>query len=512
MSDAALRAAERSYAQNPCEPGLLEALIRARRRLGLGGDHLLEVHSYSARQVSSRLKLRISVLALNGRELEVGTTGKTGVEVPAHRRLLVRPTPCKLDAALLVELREQGLEGISLERSRVSDEDLRLLADTPGLRWLSLRSCSQITNRALACLAEVAPRLEFLDLSGCHRTSAAGLRHLASLSHLRELQCQNRQWEDGDLIHLRALPNLRSLSLRGLKGAFGDGLAHLAPLERLTDLDLSNCRNLSGKRSLALPALPELRGLDLQWSWNLTDPALPMLARQPKLERLTLGTNRFTVAGLRSQQRLEQLRELRLFEVDEYRSGHLDPKQFRKFTDDALEWVASLPALEVLSLEQLSPWISDEGLAQLSGSKALRELWIFDCVALTRGGVEELHRRSPDLVIHYAGHDGQLAFGVEEASSNAEPQALLLPQVLGVLKLRRLHELAAEEDVPLSSKRTKAAAQEALAGVTLARVLAFMSREELAQACRRLKIKIDEYEGEEKLAQRIRSALDDTAR
>ena len=156
MSDAALRAAERSYAQNPCEPGLLEALIRARRRLGLGVDHLLEVHSYSARQVSSRLKLRISVLALNGRELEVGTTGKTGVEVPAHRRLLVRPTPCKLDAALLVELREQGLEGISLERSRVSDEDLRLLADTPGLRWLSLRSCSQITNRALACLAEVA--------------------------------------------------------------------------------------------------------------------------------------------------------------------------------------------------------------------------------------------------------------------------------------------------------------------------------------------------------------------
>jgi serine/threonine protein kinase len=116
--------------------------------------------------------------------------------------------------ALMTEstLPDQPLEivGIRLQGTGVSDDELKQLAQVPGLRELSLAD-TKITDDGLAHL-QALRKLTHLDLSQTGVTSA-GLVHLARLAQLVELHLQETKVTDPGLTRLAGLAKLERLYL-----------------------------------------------------------------------------------------------------------------------------------------------------------------------------------------------------------------------------------------------------------------------------------------------------------
>lgn len=146
----------------------------------------------------------------------------------------------------------------------------------PSLRELSLLSLARVAGRpvglgdaSLQRLADGLPRLETLQLLGCHRFGQRGIEALgAARPSLRRLRlggtCANRI-NDTHLEGLRTWGGLQALDISGCHGVTDEGLCALFRCPSLTELCLDHCTSITGEDlmldgtdALVFPALQSL--------------------------------------------------------------------------------------------------------------------------------------------------------------------------------------------------------------------------------------------------------------
>lgn len=289
----------------------------------------------------------------------------------------------------------QQVDRLRLSCTAVTDADLAGLAEFTSLRELDLGH-TKLTDEGLAHLSRPAiaaalSGLGTLDLSSGKQYSAAGLRHVATLPRLAELQLPNADIDDAGLRALSPLA-LRQLNLvhcRRLTDAGWDAL-NVSELETLSmfgvdapdallsrlgaagKLRVLECKSVSSAGLRALCQGHALGRLDIGVARALSEDAgvgLAALATLPALQRLGLNGLRCGAwpAGFPA------LTELTLL------GGELSA--------EAAAGLARLPALGELGLfgERLAP----EALRHLATLRALRRLSLW-CDDLTDAQVLDL--------------------------------------------------------------------------------------------------------------------------
>ena len=261
-----------------------------------------------------------------------------------------------------------SLERLDLSGTRISDLGIELLKPLQGVRELRLRFAEFVSEGGIAHLSGWT-RLETLDLRGTQvrslvfeqltgfaqlrrldlshtRITDEGFDRLVDLQALEELSIGSNRLDGGALDHLKLLPNLRALDLRGVQrvdsGIWGlalnlenlrrlgelsqlqelrlggatitdvgsdrpgrpdaermslPGLEALAGLTRLRTLDLSR-QPVAVEALAVLVGLPELRSLNLDQCIALDDAVVPLLTRLSRLETLYLAGTGLTGEGL----------------------------------------------------------------------------------------------------------------------------------------------------------------------------------------------------------------------
>jgi hypothetical protein len=107
-----------------------------------------------------------------------------------------------------------GLKWLSLNRTNVTDPQLKSLARLPKLSHLFLAETA-IGDDGLAHVAALAA-LEWVDVSKT-RITPAGLSALIELKQLKVLNLEDTAIDDGAVPHLARLPQLETLQLRGTR-------------------------------------------------------------------------------------------------------------------------------------------------------------------------------------------------------------------------------------------------------------------------------------------------------
>lgn len=279
---------------------------------------------------------------------------------------------------------------LRLSHTTVTDEDLAGLEAFTSLRELDLGG-APISDAGLAQLsapgvAAALAGLVKLDLSGGKQLSAEGLRHLAALRGLTELQLPNADLDDTGLRALAKLA-LRSLNLVHCKRLTEEGWRHLdvsaleelamfgvvAPdglLERLGaagKLRELTCKSISETGAMALAGNPALVSLEVSEAGDLGGAASAALTGG------VASSAGASVTALEALARLPALRACKL--------GNLACTQ----------WPPGWPALVELTL--LSGELSAEAAAGLARLPALRELGCFG-ERLAAGALRQLARSS----------------------------------------------------------------------------------------------------------------------
>lgn len=119
-----------------------------------------------------------------------------------------------------------------------------------------------VTDAGLAQLQPLA-ELEVLMLVGTVEVKGPGLRHLAALPKLRELQLICQDTSDAGLQQLPAFPSLRRLHIESNCGFLAAGVEAIADCRRLEGLVLNRCQQLYGGKLLPISRLTALRELRL---------------------------------------------------------------------------------------------------------------------------------------------------------------------------------------------------------------------------------------------------------
>jgi endonuclease YncB( thermonuclease family)/quercetin dioxygenase-like cupin family protein len=230
-------------------------------------------------------------------------------ESEAERRAFATLTDFRPTITLDVTRPEKPVVAIefTLNRSKVTDDDVRRLQDFPRLRGVNLRATA-ISDAGLQHL-ESLPDLVELTLDWTKVSPAAVVGLVKGRPGFRHLSVFGVPFKDRDLAELNGLTELRSLGLRG-SAVTDEGLAHLKPFTRLRDLTLMSTR--VGDAGLAhLKDLTELEDLDLDRT-AITDAGLPHLKRLVRLRRLQMAHTAVTDAGLDSLLGLVELQGLNL--------------------------------------------------------------------------------------------------------------------------------------------------------------------------------------------------------
>ncbi|MCE9604324.1 MAG: hypothetical protein K8U03_05400 [Planctomycetia bacterium] len=249
------------------------------------------------------------------------------------------------------------------------------------------------------------PTLRKLDLANCE-VHGDGLRHVGTLTALRELNLTLTPIADESLKHLGGLTELRTLGLASTK-CTGTGFAHFKGLTKLENVNLHftpvndaglqaiSQLPISGRLwfahthftdagSASLAALTQLKRCGIgSMEKASSGEAVAALAKLP-LEDLSLLDNQATPAGLVHAAKIATLRRL-------------DISHAPTVGDDSLNQLAEMPQLEELKIG--SAQLTDEGLQTLAAAKKLKKLSLSGMKKITPEGVERLRKARPDLTI-----------------------------------------------------------------------------------------------------------------
>ena len=191
---------------------------------------------------------------------------------------------------------------------RLTDNQLKALADMPQLRNLELPNCSEVRGHTLDAFA--GRSLERITLWGC-QLDAVGLRQLRLLTSLKHLAIgPDIQGDGADFLELVSLTSLHSLQVQS--ACFDDrSMAILASLPILRSLSLRDCAITSAGLAY-LESVPELTDLCLEGCTSVGDKGLVHVAKLTALDRLNLATTGTTGVGMARLASLIHLQSLDL--------------------------------------------------------------------------------------------------------------------------------------------------------------------------------------------------------
>ena len=175
-----------------------------------------------------------------------------------------------------------GITSIDLSYSNITNRDLLLLKDLPGLKQLNLSGCRKLTDAGIAHLQHITS-LKQLDLSMCDNLTDVGIAHLQYLTSLQQLNlsgCENIT--DAGIAHLKNLTSLQRLELIDCSRLTGAKFDHLKDLISLQQLILNYCNNLTDDGIAKLKDITSLRKLELSGCSKLTNQQVNDLRKQLK--------------------------------------------------------------------------------------------------------------------------------------------------------------------------------------------------------------------------------------
>jgi hypothetical protein len=252
-----------------------------------------------------------------------------------------------------------------------------------------------------------------LQLGGSKSVTDLGVRHLAKLSRLKELDLSGTLVTDRGLEFLRALPELETISL-GWTQVTDAGAAHLSGCKRLRSVNLqgTSCgdgaiRALAGKKSLS-----QLRtgnavtdaGLDLLHEfpifkqWHGGEPRMALLSYDAGPNYLLLR-GQITDRGMSGLEGLDGLFALNLDASELGLSAEalkplvgLPNLGWLAFdaTDLAMPYIARMPRLKFLGCQDTVA--GDDGFVALSQSQSIEYIWGRRCHNLRTRGFSALQR------------------------------------------------------------------------------------------------------------------------
>ncbi|MBK8095507.1 MAG: hypothetical protein IPK26_00255 [Planctomycetes bacterium] len=285
-----------------------------------------------------------------------------------------------------------------------------------------------VTDAGLEGLSAITT-LQSLTLAGTVEVRGDGLRHLAGLHGLEELQLLCIDTSDAGLAELPKLPSLRRLVLTRNHGFGSAGMSAIAQCKHVGSLTLSACPQLHSDDYALLSVmtwLHELRIHATDGAWRndsdrrlddtekavlarakeaaarrgagLTDRSLMAFQELRHLQVLELTFGRFTNMGLQGLTGMNALRELNLTGTDELvASGLLYlPPQIRSLDlsycralDDSVAQVLrdQFPALTTLRLADVDR-LTDVG--PIVAIPTLRDLDLSRCAGLAEAAAEQL--------------------------------------------------------------------------------------------------------------------------
>ena len=391
-------------------------------------------------EVGEKIRALVGASCQIGREMELyEAVAKRWAEVgPLLTRLEnagIRTIELKCDVTddmLKTLLRFHDLEELTArDLSAVTDEAISLLKQQTKLKKLTLRKGTRLTpkgTRALSALtnlewlsladvnlgeplplAENCPNLISIDLEKCSLTDQS----LANLDRYKKLLfvrlAGNPKITDAGLKHIAKLTGLRQLDLAG-SSVTGFGLAQLTGLKNLTDLGLQDTA-ITDDALEHVGAMPGLESLDL-WGCKITDAGFRHLRgknlhvriaensrfdgtgfqylAKSRLGLLELGTTAITDAGLEQIKRLEGIEQLELPRYGDplHDSPFWNELHAERITDAGLRHVGAMTSVKKLYIS--GGGITDAGLVHLANMQKLTQLEFGACPGIRGPGLATL--------------------------------------------------------------------------------------------------------------------------
>lgn len=327
----------------------------------------------------------------------------------------------RVTGAGLVHLaRMPRLERLNLTGCSITDNDLSILRQLPGLREFYLYHHSGISDAGLANLA-FCTLLERVDLLGCASGDGV-IRALSGKPRLRHFKSGDqvtdvglallhhfpvfKTWQGGEpgfsLMGFEAEPNYLLL-----RGALTDqGMASLAGLDGLFALNLDDSRlGITAAGLVPLSALPHLGWL----GFDATDETMAPIAALPRLRMLMCQDTRAGDVGFTALSRSRTI---------EYIWG----RRCHNLTGPGFAALAGIPSLRGLSvscknvddaalsmlprfpslIEFMPMDVPDEGFRHISRCENLESLWCMYCRETGDAATEHI-AGLPCLKSYYAG-------------------------------------------------------------------------------------------------------------
>ncbi len=254
---------------------------------------------------------------------------------------------------------------------------------------------------------------------------------------------------DATLEHVKALPQLQSLNLRGSK-VTDAGLEHLKGLTQLTDLDLS-CTKVTSEGMQHLKGMTKLNKLDLGHT-EVTDAGLENLKGLSQLQGLELEDTKVTGAGLEHLKGMTKLETLDLGNTEVTDAGLEHLKGLTKLTylflsstkvtSEGMQHLKGLTQLETLDLGKTE--VTDAGLEHLKGMTKLTNLDLSSTKVASKG-MQHLKGLTQLKTLHL-GHTGVTDAGLAHLKGMTQLEILDLDDTkvtgTGLKHLKGMRHLA----------------------------------------------------------------------
>ena len=299
-------------------------------------------------------------------------------------------------------------------RQPMSTKDWENVCDViKELGLTAVNSANLIGDDDLAIISQL-DQITSLNLDGSQRITDKGLKYLARMSQLRELNLSG-QITDRGLESLQHLSELQVFRMYWQNGITDKGITNLRLCNQLEEVDLLGC-NVGDGAIAALTGKPNLRRF--KTGRNVTDDGLQLLHDFPSFKSWQGGevkyglmsfggepTNLlidgpFTGNGLASLRGLEGVFGLSFFwhtsrlRGDDLRFldrlsnlGYLGC-QGELCNDEAMQHIAALPKLRMLMGQ--GTVATDEGFRSLSRSQTIEYFWGRECPNLRAAGFAAL--------------------------------------------------------------------------------------------------------------------------
>ncbi|MEM7395861.1 MAG: hypothetical protein AAF492_26300, partial [Verrucomicrobiota bacterium] len=208
----------------------------------------------------------------------------------------------------------RAIQTVQLERARVGDEVLAVLAQLPNLQDVSLNAVSTLTEQGLAVLGAL-PNLKALSFG--HETGFERFPFSPEQTRLESLSFEDTRFSDDTFAALPVQPNLKYINLEDSEELGPEGWKALG---RQTSVETLNAcgTEIDGEGLAGLAGMTGLKSLSLMSNFGLTDNDL---AEMPGFESLT-HLNLARCRGITDDGVIELVGRLpNLKEVDVSRSG-----------------------------------------------------------------------------------------------------------------------------------------------------------------------------------------------